>query len=177
MNENIWEVETLIPTIWPNDSFAGKFSPNPYLKNMISTNRKDFPWKNGPNLPDFEEKKFYQSPDFQYIAKNVEGFWFFSTSILVHVAKFGYITLEMIATLVTSQNWKKKPWFGLNSLAPQTNNILLMSQQTWSHELKKRSNFPLLAPKTFLALTPSLKRALSEPTESCKSLATGTQFH
>ncbi len=133
--------------------------------------------KYGPNLPDFEEKKFYQSPDFQYIAKNVEGFWFFSTSILVHVAKFGYITLEMIATLVTSQNWKKKPWFGLNSLAPQTNNILLMSQQTWSHELKKRSNFPLLAPKTFLALTPSLKRALSEPTESCKSLATGTQFH
>jgi hypothetical protein len=28
---------------WSSDSFAGEFSPNPYRKNMISTNRKDFP--------------------------------------------------------------------------------------------------------------------------------------
>jgi hypothetical protein len=45
MNENIQEVETLIPIVWPNVSFTGRFSPNPYLKNMISIYRKDFPWK------------------------------------------------------------------------------------------------------------------------------------
>jgi hypothetical protein len=28
---------------WSSDSFAGEFSPNPDRKNMISTNRKDFP--------------------------------------------------------------------------------------------------------------------------------------
>jgi hypothetical protein len=36
-------------------SVTGEFSPNPYLKNMISTYRKDFPLKNDPNLPDFKK--------------------------------------------------------------------------------------------------------------------------
>jgi len=29
-----------------------------WIENMISTYAKDFPWKNGSNLLDFEEKKF-----------------------------------------------------------------------------------------------------------------------
>jgi len=33
-------------------SFTGEFSPNPYLKNMISI----FHEKNGPNSPDFKYK-------------------------------------------------------------------------------------------------------------------------
>jgi hypothetical protein len=41
---------------WSSVSFAGEFSPNSYLKNMISTYRKDFAWKNDPNSPDFEKK-------------------------------------------------------------------------------------------------------------------------
>ncbi len=44
------------------------------------------------------------------VAKNIERFWFFPTSIFVHVAKFGSITFQMMATSATSQNWKKKPW-------------------------------------------------------------------
>jgi hypothetical protein len=55
MNENIREVETLIPTVWPDVSFAGKFSPNPDLKNMISTNRKDFPLKKWPKFAHFAQ--------------------------------------------------------------------------------------------------------------------------
>jgi hypothetical protein len=39
-------------------SFTGEFSPNFDLKNMNSTYTKDL-WKNnGPNSPDFKEKKF-----------------------------------------------------------------------------------------------------------------------
>jgi hypothetical protein len=32
--------------------------PNFDLKDMILTNTKDFPWKNGPNSPNFEILKF-----------------------------------------------------------------------------------------------------------------------
>ncbi len=40
---------------------------HPCLKNAILTCRKDFPWKNGPNSSDFENKiKYYQSPNFYY---------------------------------------------------------------------------------------------------------------
>ncbi len=94
-------------------NLLAKFHQITYLKNMILTYRKEFSLKNGPNLPDFENK-FYQSPyfyyKFQYIAKNIEWFWFFSH---FHIDTFGQIWLnhfEMISTLATSQNCKKKPW-------------------------------------------------------------------
>jgi hypothetical protein len=44
--------------------FIGEFSTNPFLKNVISTNIKDFSWKNGPNSPNFEKKEIFKSPDF-----------------------------------------------------------------------------------------------------------------
>jgi hypothetical protein len=37
-------------------SFTGEFSPNSYLKIMISTYRKDFPWENWPKLARFRKK-------------------------------------------------------------------------------------------------------------------------
>jgi len=37
--------------------FIGEFSQKFDLKNMISSNTKDFSWKNGPNSPNFEKKK------------------------------------------------------------------------------------------------------------------------
>jgi len=42
----------------------GEFSRNPYLKNVISTNIKDFSWKIGPNSPNFEKKEKFKSPYF-----------------------------------------------------------------------------------------------------------------
>jgi len=42
------------------------FRQNPYLKNMISTYRQDFPWKKSPKFARFEIYIFYQSPDFYY---------------------------------------------------------------------------------------------------------------
>ncbi len=49
-----------------NVSFTGEFSPNPYLKNMISTCRKDFPWKEWPKFARFRKTK-YQLPAFYYL--------------------------------------------------------------------------------------------------------------
>jgi hypothetical protein len=44
-----------------------------------------FHGKNGPNLPSFEKKNKFKSPDFynkfQSVGKNIEGSWFFSTFI------------------------------------------------------------------------------------------------
>jgi hypothetical protein len=37
--------------------FIGEFSPNPHLKNVISTNIKDFSWKIGPNFAKFRKRK------------------------------------------------------------------------------------------------------------------------
>jgi hypothetical protein len=38
---------------WTSVSFIGEFLPNPYLKNMISTYKKDFPWKKWPKFAKF----------------------------------------------------------------------------------------------------------------------------
>jgi hypothetical protein len=37
--------------------FFGELSQKFDLKNVISTNSKDFSWKNGPNPQNFEKKK------------------------------------------------------------------------------------------------------------------------
>jgi len=56
-------------------SFTGKFLPNVNLRNMISTCTKDFSWeKKRPIFARFED-------GFQYVATNIEGFYFFSTFI------------------------------------------------------------------------------------------------
>jgi hypothetical protein len=72
-------------------SFTGEFSPNPYLKNMISTYRKEFHEKKGPNSPDFE-KKILSIARFLLLVpvggQKIQLFLFFLISILVHVAKF-----------------------------------------------------------------------------------------
>jgi hypothetical protein len=43
-----------------NVFFIGEFSQNPSLKNVISTNIKDFSWKNSRNSPNFEKNFFFQ---------------------------------------------------------------------------------------------------------------------
>jgi len=56
------------------------------MKNMISTDTKDFPWKNkiknDPNSPDFKKKKFQVHQTFyKYVPVSsqeyIEGFYFF----------------------------------------------------------------------------------------------------
>jgi hypothetical protein len=61
-----WEVDTIAQTLesthkWdskvnPRVSFTDEFSQNPLLKNMISTHRKDFPWKKWTKFARFWKK-------------------------------------------------------------------------------------------------------------------------
>jgi hypothetical protein len=52
----------MIATLATTDSSNGEFSPNFDLKNMISTNAKDYSWNRqifkgkNPKLPDFDDK-------------------------------------------------------------------------------------------------------------------------
>jgi len=59
----------------------GEILSNFNLKNMIFTHTNHFSWKKGPDLPDFEIV-FPKSPvyydEFQWVAKNIERFFFFS---------------------------------------------------------------------------------------------------
>jgi hypothetical protein len=64
--------------LWGSASFTGEVLPNYELKNMLSTNAKDFSWeKLAQNLSDIEEL-FFKSLDFydkfQWVAKNIERF-------------------------------------------------------------------------------------------------------
>jgi hypothetical protein len=67
-----------------------KFSPNFGLKNMISINIKGFfHGENGPNLPDFKEKKI---PNRQILMISSSGYFFFvflSYFHMSYIAKFG----------------------------------------------------------------------------------------
>jgi hypothetical protein len=52
---------------WNRDSFTGEFLPNPYLKNMISTYRKDFHKNKWPKFTRHQKNKSTnQLPDFYY---------------------------------------------------------------------------------------------------------------
>jgi hypothetical protein len=54
-SSNSWQVMSNV--------FFNENLPNFDLKNMILTDIKDFPWKNGPTQSNFEEKSF-QIPKF-----------------------------------------------------------------------------------------------------------------
>jgi hypothetical protein len=68
-------------------SFTGKFSPNFDLKNMITTYTKEFSQEKWPKFARFLNNFFPKLPesydDFQKVAKNIEGFSFFSTFISI----------------------------------------------------------------------------------------------
>jgi len=77
-------------------SFTNDFLPNPCLNNMISTYRKDFPWKKWLKFAKICTNHHIL---LLVIVGNQKYKNIFPIFILVYVAKFGYI--EMMATFAT----------------------------------------------------------------------------
>jgi len=73
-----------IPYGFTSGFFIGEFSRKFDLKNVISTNNKDFSWEKWSKFAKISKKK-YKSPDFdnkfQLVAKNIEGSWLLYTFI------------------------------------------------------------------------------------------------
>jgi len=78
----------------PNVSFTGDFSPNPYLKNMISTYTKDFPWKKWPKFIRFWKKKSTYHQIFILVPVGSQKYRIFKIFSYFHISTCGQIWLN-----------------------------------------------------------------------------------
>jgi len=137
----------------PTFLLLANFHQIPTWKIWFQPIERIFHERNSPNLPDFEKKILPIARFSLLVPVHSQKCWRILIFSYFHISTCGQIWLNHFGDdshLGYITKLKKETLVSPELIDPQINNILLMiCGQTWSYELKKCSNFPLLAPKTF----------------------------